>query len=344
MSFNRKLPTKISKGVIRPRAYFWQDDDFIVSEQVLFLMERFTLRASDGHQVACYLWPVTEPRAIIQIAHGMGEHAMRYARVARQLNAAGYVVYANDHRGHGETAGEHAGFMGLDGWNRTLADMYELNGRCRGLHPELKLCLLGHSMGSTLSQQYITQHGQSIDALVLSGSPGFKEQWVSFLGHWIIRFEGWRLEPWQSSTLMQKALFGKANAPFDGAKATGYEWLSRDHDEVMKYVEDDRCGFVLAIGSLKDMFRGGAAAQDPRGIEKIPAELPTYIFSGDEDPFHGERKDLHRMVEAYRRRGMQKLDYRYYNGGRHEMLNEINREEVVADLIEWLNDNLNGAL
>lgn len=77
MSFNRKLPTKISKGVIRPRPYFWQDDGFIVREQVLFLMERFTLRASDGHQVACYLWPVTEPRAIIQIAHGMGEHAMR---------------------------------------------------------------------------------------------------------------------------------------------------------------------------------------------------------------------------------------------------------------------------
>ena len=215
---------------------------------------------------------------------------------------------------------------------------------CRSLHPELKLCLFGHSMGSALSQHYITQHGQNIDALVLSGSPGFKEQWVSILGGWITSFEGWRLNSHQPSDLMQKVLFGKANVPFDGANATGYEWLSRDPDEVRKYVEDDRCGFVLAIGSLKDMFRAAAVAQDPVCIRKIPAELPMYIFSGDEDPFHDGRKDLHRMVAAYRHRGVQKIDYRYYNGGRHEMLNEINKEEVVVDLVDWLNDNLGRAL
>ena len=112
----------------------------------------------------------------------------------------------------------------------------------------------------------------------------------------------------------------------------------------MKYVEDEMCGFVLAIDSLIDMYVDGAAAQDPRGIEKIPVELPMYIFAGDEDPVHGERKDLDRMVEAYRGQGNQKLHYRYYTGGRYEMFNEINKEEVVTDLIEWLNDNFKGAL
>ena len=307
-------------------------------------MERFSLQMSDGYKVACYVWPVAEPRAIVQIAHGMGEHAKRYDWVARCLNAKGYIVYANDHRGHGESAGEHTGYMGSDGWNRTLADMHELSRHGRSLNPELQLCLLGHSMGSALSQHYITQHGQNIDGLVLSGSPGFKDQWASIIGRWIIRLEGWRLYREQSSDLMQKMLFGRANAPFEEVRATGYEWLSRDPDEVRNYVEDDKCGFILTIGSLEDMFRGGVLAQDPESIRKIPVELPMYIFSGDEDPLHGERRDLHRMVSAYRDGGVQKIDCRFYNGGRHEMLNEINKEEVVADLIDWLNDNLGGTM
>ena len=303
-------------------------------------MERFTLQASDGHEVASYLWTVAEPRAVIQIAHGMGEHAARYDWVAQQLNAAGYIVYANDHRGHGGTAGEHAGYMGPDGWNRTLADIYELNQHCHLLHDGLPLCLLGHSMGSMLSQQYITRHGHSIDCLVLSGSPGFKENRFSLFGRMIMGFEAWRLEPWQASDFMQKALFGKSNAPFDGPGATGYEWLSRDQAEVQKYVDDEMCGFVLSIGSLIDMFSGGGATQDPMGIEKIPATLPMYVFAGDEDPVHGEKQDLDRMVDAYRQRGIEKLEYRYYEGGRHEMFNEMNKQEVVNDLIQWLGENL----
>lgn len=303
-------------------------------------MERFTPQASDGHEVARYLWNIPDPKAVIQIAHGMGEHAVRYDWVAGQLNAAGYVVYANDHRGHGGTAGEHPGYMGPDGWNRTLLDMYEMNRYCRSQHPDLPLCLLGHSMGSMLSQQYITRHGCSIDALVLSGSPGFKEQRFSFVGRWMMKFEAWRLEPWQASDFMQKALFGKSNEPFEGPDATGYEWLSRDRGEVQKYVDDDMCGFVLSIGSLADMFAGGGATQDPLGIEKIPVSLPMYVFAGDEDPVHGDRQDLDRMVNAYRERGIEILDYHYYDGGRHEMFNEINKEEVVADLIRWLDENL----
>ena len=115
-------------------------------------MDSFSLIVSDGHPVACYSEVPDNPRAIIQIAHGMGEHAKRYAWVAAQLAAQGYAVYASDHRGHGETAGEHLGYMGADGWNRCLADMYEINRHLRQLHPNLPLCLLGHSMGSMLSQ------------------------------------------------------------------------------------------------------------------------------------------------------------------------------------------------
>lgn len=301
-------------------------------------MERFILNASDGHKVACYRWIPAEAKGVIQIAHGMGEHAARYDAVAQKLNEAGYVVFADDHRGHGDTAGPHWGYMGPDGWNRTIADLYELNQHCRNLYPGLPLCLLGHSMGSMLSQQYITRHAHSIDALVLSGSPGFKKR--SLIGGWIIRYESWRHEPHEASGMMQKLLFESANNQFDGPDATGYEWLTRDAAEVKKYVEDDKCGFVLSIGSLVDMYAGGAVSQNPLAIEKIPETLPMYIFSGSDDPIHGEQADLDRMVNAYRDRGIKKLDYHLYPDGRHEMFNETNRSDVVNGLIAWLDSTL----
>ncbi len=302
-------------------------------------MDAFTLTASDGHPVACYAWVPREPVALVQVAHGMGEHARRYDKVAKHLNERGYAVYANDHRGHGST-GPSNGYMGADGWNRCLADMYEINRLLKEKHPGLKLCLLGHSMGAMLSQQYITRYGESIDALILSGSPGFKKSRFTFINRWILKFEQWRHGADGASELMQSIIFGKANDPFDAPGATGLEWLSRDAGEVARYVEDDQCGFVLTPGSLIDMYQGVSIMQSSGAVQKIRASLPMYIFSGADDPVHGEGLDLERMVEAYRQRGMARLDCKLYPGGRHEMFNETNKDEVVRDLVNWLEGNL----
>jgi len=218
-------------------------------------MEKFQLRASDGHEVHCYAWVPETSRAAIHIAHGMGEHAARYDWVAQQLCSVGFAVYANDHRGHGETDRNQLGYMGGDGWNRVLADAYELNQLIRGRHAEVPLALVGHSMGSMMAQQYITRHGASIDALVLSGSPGFKNPVLNLLPRLVARFEAWRLGRDKASEFMQNMLFAGSNKPFDGPAATGFEWLSRDADEVQKYVDDELCGFVLAAGSLVDLFQ-----------------------------------------------------------------------------------------
>ena len=303
-------------------------------------MDSFSLSASDGHEVACYSWVLDNPKAVVQIAHGMGEHARRYDWVAQQLNANGYAVYANDHRGHGETSGPVLGYMGADGWNRSLADMYELGQLARGKHEGLKLILLGHSMGSMLSQQFITRYGCSIDALVLSGSPGFKESKLAFINHLLMKFECWRHGPDGTSMLMQNAIFGNSNAPFDGPGATGYEWLSRDQEEVATYIADDQCGFVLSPASLIDMSQGSAITQDKLSLLRIPQNLPIYIFSGAEDPVHGKQVDLDRLVNAYRKRGLGQLVYKLYPGGRHEMFNETNKDEVVTDLVQWLEQQL----
>lgn len=302
-------------------------------------MQTFTLNASDGAEVACYTWPVETPKAVVQIAHGMGEHAQRYGAVAEHLNQAGYAVYANDHRGHGVTGQANLGYMGGDGWNRVLADAYEINVEIASQHPGLPRILLGHSMGSMMSQQYITRYGHSIDLLVLSGSPGFKARSAGLLSRSIAKFEKWRLGAGQSSDVMQRLLFGDANKPFAGDGASGFEWLSRDAHEVQKYLQDDACGFVLSTGSLVDLFAGSSTATQPEVLAKIPRDLPIYVFSGIEDPVHGEQKDIQRMLQAFNDQGLSRVTVKWYPGGRHEMFNETNRDEVLTDLVNWLDTN-----
>ena len=299
-------------------------------------MEEFSLAASDGTDVACYRWLTDSPKAAVHIAHGMGEHAQRYDAVARRLNQAGYLVYANDHRGHGKTGAANLGYMGGDGWNRVLADAYEINRLIRDAHPDLPLMLLGHSMGSMMAQQYITRYGASIDALVLSGSPGFKAGLGNVVSGALARFEKWRLGEDAQSAIMQNALFAGSNKPFDGPDATGFEWLSRDADEVRKYVDDEACGFVLSAGSLVDLFAGANATREPANLARVPKDLPIYVFSGSDDPVHSEKQDIERMLLAFSQAGLQHVDLRWYEGGRHEMFNETNRDEVIADLIGWL--------
>ncbi len=304
-------------------------------------MDTFTLNASDGRRLHVYRWlPEGQPRAVIQIAHGMGEHAGRYDRVARALTGSGFAVYANDHRGHGHTADpDRLGWMGEDGWNRVVDDAGRLTAHLRPAHAGLPVVLLGHSMGAMLSQQYLYRFGSQIDAAVLSGSPGMAGAFQSWLSHTLARFERWRLGPEAESPLMQSLLFGKSNQAFDGPEATGYEWLSRDPDEVRAYVDDPHCGFVLRAGSLCDLFVGAREAKHMENVLQIPASLPVYVFSGSDDPVHRDGKNLARMLKRYRRH-LQRVDYRLYEGGRHEMFNETNRDEVVQDLLAWLDSTL----
>ncbi len=299
-------------------------------------MQPFTLEASDGAAVACYGWPLDAPRAVIHIAHGMGEHAQRYAPLALALQAGGYAVYANDHRGHGATATEQYGDLGGDGWNRVLADAYELNRLIAQRHPQAPIVLLGHSMGAMMAQLYVTRYGRSIDALVLSGSPGFKAPAANLLALLMVRLECWRLGPQQHSPLLQRLLFGANNKAFAAADATGFEWLSSDAAAVRHYVDDAACGFVLANGSLRDLFTGAADNIRPEVLARMPADLPVYVLAGTADPVHGGQRDLQRMLDTYAARGLAQVEMRWYVDGRHEMFNETNRVQVVNDLMAWL--------
>lgn len=303
-------------------------------------METRTLNTSSGTELTYYVWlPEQAPTATLQIAHGMGEHAQRYDWFANQLTARGFAVYAGDHRGHGATRigapSMQLGDMGPGGWDATIKDMHELHQLVSQTHDALPHVLMGHSMGSMLTQQYLYRHPDGLSAAIISGSPGFGAWFPVWLLHTIARFESWRHGHDGESALLDKMLFGNSNENFDSDTATGFEWLSRDPDEVQKYVDDPLCGFVLRAGSVAEMLSGSREAKRSKSVARLPQLLPIHIFSGSADPVHDEEKNLQRMLKAYR--GVcSNVSYQIYPDGRHEMLNETNRQQVADDLIGWL--------
>lgn len=302
--------------------------------------DTFHFDASDGTKLFCYRWlPEGTPRAIIHIAHGMGEHAERYAPFARELCGNNYAVLANDHRGHGKTT-TRLGDFGPDGWNRMLLDLREMLDTWTDQFPEVPRVLLGHSMGALLTQQYLTMYAANLNGVILSGSPGFTHPVQLWIAHNFLRFRCWKGGSDDDHERLRQKLFSGANKKFEQevAEPTGFEWLSRDPLQVLAYVNDPLCGVVPSLESLRDMFQGSRYAQRKSSIANIP-KLPIFLVSGADDPVHNNLKNINRMLSAWGRGG---LDPRakFYSGGRHEMLNEINRDDVVDDIVEWLAETI----
>lgn len=273
----------------------------------------------DGITVAVYRWPAArEPVAAVQIAHGLGEHALRYAPLAAFLNRAGFDVYANDHRGHGKTAGspENYGDFGDAGWDAVVADAVELTRIIRSRIGVAPIILLGHSMGSFLAQQYLLDHNALVAAAALSGSAA-----PDLIAHLVDEVGEGGLE--------------SLNKPFEPAR-TEFDWLSRDPAEVDAYVADPRCGFSMSERSRQSAQAAWERMASAEELMRIRKDLPLYVMAGDADPVNHDLEYLRPLVERYRAAGLRDVTEKYYRDGRHEMFNEINRGEVMADLLAWL--------
>ena len=269
--------------------------------------ETLTVTDPDGVTIYVYRWrPTGTPRGVVHVAHGMGEHARRYDRVAEALLGAGFAVYADDHRASGRTGAEGPGLgnLGPRGMAGALDALHTVTAFAADQEPGVPVILLAHSWGSMLAQREADRWGSELAGLVLSGSTLMVPEYLGVLG-------------------------GDPNAPFEPS-ATPYDWLSRDAAEVRKYIDDPWSGFEVAfeVPLLLEL----AGAPQP----SVPLELPVLVLNGSQDAVGGFSGGGAALVKAYAELGLTDVTYLGYEGGRHELFNETNRDVVLADLVAWL--------
>lgn len=299
-----------------------------------------TLRAGDGTDLAVRTTSPSGPaRGIVQILHGMAEHAARYDALAADLAEAGYVVVTHDQRGHGRTAPHSLGHLAdRDGWSLLVEDALQVGVAARAAHPDLPLVLLGHSMGSLVARTLVLRHSHAVDGLILSGTvanPGHVQRLAAkALALALGRVFGGS----QPSPIMDKLVNGGFNKQFAPAR-TEFDWLSRDARAVDEYVADPASGFICSNRFYADLFTGLGMAVDRSRISGVRPDLPILLLSGDEDPVGNNGDGVVKVARSYRRAGLRDVTTCLYKGGRHEMFNELGRDEVVVDLLAWLNSH-----
>jgi len=300
--------------------------------------ERLTLNAADGHEIHAQVWlPADTPVSVVQIFHGLGEHGDRYARFADAATARGLVVAVHDHRGHGENS-DSPGFFATDnGWALLTSDALVVNEFLKQRLAGLPLALLGHSMGSYIAQNFAMQHGERLDALLLSAST-FAPRIETLAGNLLAKLECWRLGERGNSPLLDKLGFGNFNKPFAPAR-TELDWISRDPDEVDAYIADPLCGGPYTAGLWRDLTHGLFTIASDAEIARVPLGLPILITGGGNDPVGGEH-GMGKLALHYAQTSHGRLTVKIYPDGRHEMLNEINRDEVTADWLDWIDGNM----
>ena len=302
--------------------------------------QTFIFSAPDDQQIFCHRWPVESPKAIVQIVHGGAEHGGRYADLATALNAQGYAVYAEDHRGHGRTGeiNTKLGDMGeANAFERVCDDVLALGKRAQTEHPDLPLVILGHSLGSLITQRILLQHSELYQAAVLSGSPDI----ISIAeGAELVRAEVERVGRDQVSEVLEAGIVAGFAAAFPDAD-TPHDWLSRDREQVQRYAGDPGCGYPLCAGVWQDLISAMLVTTEVSALAAaLRKDMPLYILSGSEDPVHGHWSAIERLQNNYRQCGLTDLTVKKYPGGRHEMFNETNRLDVIADLLGWLDNTL----
>jgi alpha-beta hydrolase superfamily lysophospholipase len=303
-----------------------------------------TFTASDGEQICYYKWedPSIEPlRGMVQIAHGIGEHAARYDAIARRLVKEGYVVYANDHRAHGKTAEIkrlYGHYDGDDYFEDTVDDMHTLTAIMHKENPGSKFILFGHSMGSLLSRKYAVTYGKEIDALILSGTASF----IKGVGHFgliatkaVTAVKG-RVK---GNETLRALFFDEFNKKFKPNR-TKLDWLSRDQDAVDTFEADPYRIENFSLGVFADIIAYSREVNKGDAFKKVPNEVPILIFSGDKDPVGEMGEGVKKVAKNFKKYGNTDLKLNLYKGGRHEMLNETNNQEVEQDIIDWLNAHI----
>ena len=284
--------------------------------------------------------PEGEVRAIVQLSHGMVEFIDRYKPLAEDLAGRGILVTGHDHLGHGgsiRTKDDYGYFAEPDGNRAVLDDLHAMTTLTKQLYPGVPYFLLGHSMGSFYARQYLCEYGAELDGAILMGT-GYQPKALVTLARTVCRvlavFFGWQ----HRSKLVRDLSFLGYNKGLEGR--TPHDWLNRDPAEVDKYRADERCMFTFTLNAYYSMFTGILRLYDPDFLNRMPKDLPLLFLAGDADPVGEQSKGVQRAIDSLKAVGVQNITQKFYPGARHELLMELNRQEVFADIGNWLDQQL----
>ena len=301
--------------------------------------EEFTIDSRDGiHKLYSVKYlPEGEPKASVQIIHGMSEYMGRYEAFAKYLVEQGYVVTGEDHLGHGLSVpeGETYGyFCDMDPATVLVRDVHRLKKTVQAQYPGVPFVILGHSMGSYILRNYLCRYGTGIQAAIIMGTGMENKASVSFvkgLSKLIGKIYG---EKHLSGTL-DKLVMGNYNKRIENPR-TPSDWLSHDEEVVNQYRIDPLCGFPFTVNGYGALFELVSRLFKQENLEKLPAQLPTLVVSGEEDPVGAYGEGVKAAFASMQGAGMQKLELKFYPGDRHEILNELDKQQVMEDIAAWL--------
>lgn len=284
--------------------------------------------------------PAGEPIAVVQILHGIAEHIERYETFARYLNQHGILVVAADHMGHGKSIGRD-GIQGYfhGGWFAAVEDAYQLLQETRKQYPDTPYILFGHSMGSFMARTILARHPDSgIAGAIICGTGWQSSALLNValpLCNYICKKDGEK----DPSPALQKVMFGSYNNKVEHVR-TSNDWLTRDSRIVDAYNTDPLCGFAATAGLYRDMLTGIRYIQQSQSLKAMQKDLPVFFIAGSEDPVGGYGKTVLQTVKAFKDTGMTDVSCKLYPLCRHEILNEINKEEVFADILKWIEEKI----
>lgn len=280
-------------------------------------------------------------RCVVQIVHGMSEYAERYEEFAEFLTARGCVVTGEDHMGHGNSVGKtgkYGYFCEQDPATVLVRDVHRLKKATQALYPDVPYVIMGHSMGSFIVRNYMFRYGTGVSAAIIMGT-GMQPAALLRLSKIIAFIQKILCGPKHVSGLIDKLAFGSYNKQIENPR-TPADWLSRDAERVDKYVVDPMCGFVFTVNGFATLFELISRLHKRENLERIPKTLPVFMLSGDADPVGDYGRGVQKAYESLKDVGIENITLKMYEGGRHELLNETNRAEVMNDVFRWIEETV----
>ncbi len=304
-------------------------------------MQIKSFTSHDDKLIYYYEWDnVENPKAVIHLVHGMAENIFRYDDFAKFLNKHGYIVYGMDLRGHGETGkadDKYGYFAKEDGWNVLIEDLRSLLNVKKNKYPTLKFFMLGHSMGSFLTRDFLNRYDYMLNGSIVMGTGSAEytkdKKFLIFLTKFF--------NPEKRANFLHKMAFTSFNKAFEPAK-TEFDWLTRDEAEVQKYMDNEFCGFVPTNEFYRDLVLGLKALDEKEKKLDIDPSYPILFISGDKDPVGSAGKDVLKIYDSYKNQGMKNICIKLYPDMRHEIVNELDNHLVYQDVLEWLDNTMEG--